>query len=255
MDFYDKINNEDFLEEKEIFSTNSDEPTGIIKKGLSFTAKIALSVSKKVINKIVSNYRPPIAIKCITKKEDIISFIDRSLKNNSRDRIELREIALNNIDTIEFAKDINDELIKEYHEKLNEFKDLFSESQELNSTILESEKCKSTMKILNEIKSNLDKNSEFRIKYDIIKNLKECHNEFLVLSKKISSLIHNYPDWDNPIIAEYLVNNIPDLKSKEKIIYMLLSYYPTNVKYLRLAEKISKKEDSVLFSEMIKLFC
>ena len=251
MNFNDKVYNNDLLEETKIYK---DEPSGLLKKGLTYTAKKMLTASKKVVNKIISPYRPPISIQCFTNKDDIIRYIENSLKSKSRDIIELRDIALNSIYTINLAKKLNDELIIEYHQKVDVFKNLFSEDQKSDSKTEETEIFQQAMKEIKIIKLQLDEKSLFRKKYDFLQTLSESPNDYLTLSSKFNSLEQKYPDWDNPVIAEYVVKNIPDLSSNKKIIFMLLSYYPTDTNYLKLAEKISIKEDSVIFTEMIKVF-
>jgi len=243
--------NNDFIAEEEIIS---DEPSNLLKNGMSFVAKKALSHSKKIVNKILSNYRPAITINYFTKKEDITSIIEYSLLNKSTDKIVLRDIALNNINTIELAKKLNDEIVKEYNDSVNGFKILLNKNQKAESNLQESEAFQQAINKIKKIKSQFDEKSQFRMKYDFLKELKDDPNNHLTLTSKFNSLSQNYPNWDNPVIAEYLVKSIPVSSLDKKIVFMLLSYYPTDLNYLKLAEKISRKEDSVIFSELIKLF-
>ena len=249
-----KLNEENFQYNRNTLMSDNDEPSSILKVGLSSVAKIMLSNSKKIISKIILPYRPSISFKNFTQKNDIINLIEGPLANDFRNKIILRDIALNNIYTIDSAKRINDELIKNYHDEVDELKKAFGYDQQLNEKIQDSETFKRKMKELRETKSQLDGTSKFRLIYDFIKAIKENTNDSIVLINKIDSLTQKYPNWDNPVIADYLVTNFQEFSSDEEIISMLLSYYPTNKIYLKLAEKISTKENSLIFNEIVKLF-
>ena len=77
MSINDKVSNNVLLEETIICK---DEPSNLLKKGLSYTAKKMLSASKKVVSKIILPYRPPISTQYFTNKEDIVCYIENSLK-------------------------------------------------------------------------------------------------------------------------------------------------------------------------------
>lgn len=237
--------------EKQDYRTESDfindEPSGMVKNMLSMAAKVMISTSKKVINKVVSNYRPSMTLSSLQNEDIIKIFINKSTKYNVYDETTLREIALNNINTIGIANKINEKLLDIYNEKVENFKKKFS--QEENSV-----KYNSMMEDLKEMKIHLDEGSEFMLKYSIIESIKNNNGDNSIITHKIENLNTKYPNWSNPVIAEYYIKFAEKISDKKKCLSILLFYYPTNTLYLKMAKEIENSTSNSVFDQLIMIF-